>query len=115
MNEQQLMRHLRWCKVKWNGKGEDIFQEACMLALARYGSLDLVNQALFSRICYEAARNLRRQFREVKYEYESDSYDSSDSICTICAGRISCDECDEVHLMNILTGQLSLPFEKGGE
>lgn len=58
MTKEQLLRHLNYCKQKWNSWGEDIFQEACMLALERYQSLDNVNQRLFGLLCKESARRL---------------------------------------------------------
>lgn len=48
-----------YCKAKWNGNGEDVFQEAVTIVLERYGSLTNVNTSLFKKICHEAARNLK--------------------------------------------------------
>jgi hypothetical protein len=119
MTEQELIKQRKWCRAKWNGLGDDVFQQACVIALERYKSLDKVNQSLFSRICMEAARNLRRQSREVVTSYERYEMDTYDSICELCMGRLSCEHCDEHHLQSMLHGQLSLPFEfeieKGGE
>ena len=58
MTQEQLLKHREFCKSRWNGYGEDVFQEACLIALQRYKSFDNVNQALFGLICKEAARNL---------------------------------------------------------
>jgi DNA-directed RNA polymerase specialized sigma24 family protein len=65
MTKEQLLKHLQFCKVVWNGFGEDIFQEACLIALQRYHSLNNVNQSLFSLLCKEAARKL---LKHKKYE-----------------------------------------------
>ena len=58
MTEQQLQKQLRWCRARYNGLGDDVFQEACLLALERYQTLDNVNSSLFSLLCREAFRNL---------------------------------------------------------
>jgi hypothetical protein len=58
MNQTQLLKQLQLCKHKWNGWGEDVFQEACVIALERYKSLENVNQKLFSLLCKEGARKL---------------------------------------------------------
>lgn len=75
MTQEQLLKHLQYCKFAWNGYGEDIFQEACLIALQRYKSLDKVNQALFGLICKEAARNLlkHRKF-EITFSQLPQSY-----------------------------------------
>jgi hypothetical protein len=65
MTQAQLFKHLQFCKFRYNGYGEDVFQGACLIALQRYKTLDNVNQSLFSRICKEAARTL---LRHRKYE-----------------------------------------------
>jgi hypothetical protein len=58
MTQEQLLKQLRVCKNRWNGWGEDVFQEACVISIKRYGSLNNVNQALFQLLCKEAARKL---------------------------------------------------------
>jgi hypothetical protein len=65
MTQTQLLKHLQFCKHRWNGYGEDVFQQACLIALQRYKTLDNVNQSLFSQICKEAAR---KPLRHRKYE-----------------------------------------------
>ena len=65
MTQARLLKHLQFCKFRYNGYGEEVFQEACLIALQRYKTLDNVNQSLFSRICKEAARTL---LRHRKYE-----------------------------------------------
>jgi hypothetical protein len=82
MTQEQLLKQLQFCKYIWNGWGEDVFQEACVIALKRYGSLENVNQKLFNLLCKEAARNLRRHekyeicFSQLQYQQEKD--DSED-------------------------------------
>lgn len=49
----------KYCKAKWNGSGDDVFQQAVMIALERYNSLDNINFSLFRKLCQEAARNLK--------------------------------------------------------
>jgi hypothetical protein len=65
MNQTQLLKHLQFCKHKWNGWGEDVFQSACLIALERSKSLDRVNSSFFKLLCCEAARKL---LRHRKYE-----------------------------------------------
>jgi DNA-directed RNA polymerase specialized sigma24 family protein len=65
MTQEQLEKHLRFCRQLWNGYGEDIFQEACLIALQRYKTLNNVNQSLFKLLCKEAARKL---LKHQKYE-----------------------------------------------
>jgi len=65
MTQEQLLKQLQFCKYIWNGWGEDVFQQACLIALERYKSFENVNQKLFRLLCKEAARNLRRH---EKYE-----------------------------------------------
>jgi hypothetical protein len=61
MTEQQLERHRRWCWQRWNGNGDDVFQQAYLLAIQRYEDIEKVNQSLFGKICKEAARELLKQ------------------------------------------------------
>jgi len=83
MTQEQLLKQLQFCKWMWNGWGEDVFQEACVIALKRYGSFENVNQSLFNLLCKEAARNLRRHekyeicFSQLQYQQEKD--DSEDN------------------------------------
>ena len=65
MTQEQLLRLQQFCKSVWNGYGEDVFQEACLIALQRYKTLDNVNQFLFKLLCKEAARKL---LKPRKYE-----------------------------------------------
>ena len=69
MTEQELGRHRRWCKQKWNGNGDDVFQAAFLIAMERYG-IDKVNQSLFGKICREAARQLQyAEKHEIPFSY----------------------------------------------
>jgi DNA-directed RNA polymerase specialized sigma24 family protein len=68
MTQEQLEKHLRFCKFVWNGYGEDVFQEACLIALQRYKTLNNVNQSLFKLLCKEAARKLlKHQKHEITF------------------------------------------------
>jgi hypothetical protein len=68
MTQEQLLRHQQFCKSVWNGYGEDVFQEACLIALQRYKTLDNVNQKLFGLLCKEAARKLlKHQKHEIAF------------------------------------------------
>jgi DNA-directed RNA polymerase specialized sigma24 family protein len=58
MTQEQLLKQLCYCKSRYNGWGEDVFQEACVIALERYKSLNNVNQSLFQLLCREAARRI---------------------------------------------------------
>ena len=75
MTQEQLLKHLQYCKWLWNGYGEDVFQEACLIALQRYNSLDNVNQNLFGFLCKEAARKLLRHRKfEITFSQITQSY-----------------------------------------
>ena len=58
MTEQELLKHRKWCKQRWNGNGDDVFQGACLTAIKRYGDITRINQSLFGFLCLEAARVL---------------------------------------------------------
>ena len=58
MTEQELLKHQKWCKQRWNGNGDDVFQEAYLIAIKRYGDITRINQSLFGFLCLEAARVL---------------------------------------------------------
>jgi hypothetical protein len=85
MTQEQLLKQLQFCKYIWNGWGEDVFQQACLIALERYKSFKNVNQKLFRLLCKEAARNLRRHekyeicFSQLQHQQEKD--DSEDDRC----------------------------------
>jgi hypothetical protein len=59
MKEQELVKHRKWLMQRWNGNGEDVFQQAYLLAIQRYEDIEKVNQSLFGKICKEAARQLQ--------------------------------------------------------
>jgi DNA-directed RNA polymerase specialized sigma24 family protein len=78
MTQEQLLRHLQYCKHKWNGYGEDVFQQACLIALQRYKTFDNVNQALFGFLCKEAARKLLKHKKfEITFSQLSQGYFSN--------------------------------------
>jgi len=79
MTQEQLLKHLQYCKHKWNGYGEDVFQQACLIALQRYKSFDNVNQSLFGLICKEAARKLlKHQKFEIAFSQIQKGYFSNE-------------------------------------
>jgi len=104
---------LRYCSSRWNGSGQDVLHVAYeMLREYKYCTF-----TLFVQKTKEAARNLLK-WKKRKLPYDAlppVAIDYELSICEICAQRLDCAKCDEIHLRDILTGQLSLPFEKGGE
>jgi hypothetical protein len=65
MNDTQLQKFYSYSKRVFCGIGEDIFQNACLLALERYHSLENVNQSLFRTLMRESYRNL---FKHKKIE-----------------------------------------------
>ena len=65
MTEEQLTKHRKWCIFKYGNDGEEIYREAYTIALERYKTIEKVNQNLFSKICREAAREIRKH---EKYE-----------------------------------------------
>ena len=70
MTEQELDRHQKWCKQRWKGNGDDVFQEACMIAIKRYGDITRINQSLFGLLCLEAARQLQyAEKHEIPFSY----------------------------------------------
>ena len=81
MTEQELGRHRRWCKQKWNGNGDDVFQAAFLIAMERYG-IDKVNQSLFGKICREAARVLLyHEKHEIPFSYlVTENQDQTDEV-----------------------------------
>jgi len=58
MTKEQLQKHQKWLRLKYGTESEDIFQQAYMIVLKRYGNVEKVNQNLFGNICREAARVL---------------------------------------------------------
>jgi len=65
MNDTQLQRFENFAKRFYCGIGEDIFQNACLIALERYYSLENINQSLFRTLMRESYRNL---FKHKKLE-----------------------------------------------
>jgi DNA-directed RNA polymerase specialized sigma24 family protein len=75
MTQAQLLKHLQFCRWGWNGYGEDIFQEACLIALERYKSLDKVNSSLFKLLYREAARKLLRHRKcEITFSQQQNTF-----------------------------------------
>jgi DNA-directed RNA polymerase specialized sigma24 family protein len=59
MTEQETLRHRNWLMHKYGDiDGEDIFQQACLIAIKRYQTIEKTNQNLFGLISREAAREL---------------------------------------------------------
>jgi len=56
-----------YCQSKWNGDGEDVFQETIAIAMERYGDIEKCNISILKKIAKEAARNL------MVYRYRGDS------------------------------------------
>jgi len=67
MNDTQLQNFYSYSKRVFcgSGIGEDIFQNACLIAIERYKSLENVNQSLFRTLMKESYRNL---FKHKKFE-----------------------------------------------
>jgi DNA-directed RNA polymerase specialized sigma24 family protein len=63
MTEKELQKHKKWLMQKYTIDGEDIFQQACVIALKRYETIENINQSLFGKICLEAARQLMRHHK----------------------------------------------------
>jgi DNA-directed RNA polymerase specialized sigma24 family protein len=107
MTQEQLLRQLAYCKSRWNGWGEDVFQEACVIALERYKSLNNVNQALFQLLCREAARRiLKHRNFEITFSqlqsYFDDDKEEDDFENMIADPRPpdvcdACDACDDAY------------------
>jgi DNA-directed RNA polymerase specialized sigma24 family protein len=106
MTQEQLLKQFCYCKSRWNGWGEDVFQEACLIALERYKSLENVNQKLFRLLCLEAARNLRRHekyeicFSQLQYQQENED-DQLDFENTIVDPRVPCFEIQVTSFLTI--------------
>lgn len=69
MNNNVVAKIQKYCIHRWNGNGMDVFQEAIVIALERYQSIENVNFSLFKLLAMEAARNLRVQ--ETKQDEEN--------------------------------------------
>ena len=69
MTEEQLQKHQKWLRLKYGNDGEDVFQQAYMIAIQRYG-IEKINQSLFGKICREAARQLQyAEKHEIPFSY----------------------------------------------
>jgi len=70
MTKEQLQKHQKWLRLKYGIDSEDIFQQAYMIVLKRYGNVEKVNQNLFGNICREAAREIQKHERyEIPFSY----------------------------------------------
>jgi hypothetical protein len=70
MTKEQLQKHQKWLRLKYGIDGEDIFQQAYMIVLKRYGNVEKVNQNLFGNICREADREIQKHKRyEIPFSY----------------------------------------------
>jgi hypothetical protein len=106
MTQEQLLKHLQFCRWIWNGYGEDVFQEACLIALQRYKSLDNVNQALFGLICKEAARKLLKHKKfEITFSQLSQSYFDEKNFEDTLADPRSFDAFDALDALNFEDAQ----------
>ena len=63
MTEEQLQKHQKWLRLKYGTEGEDIFQQACVFAIQRYGDIENTNQNLFGFLCRWAAREIKKHER----------------------------------------------------
>ena len=70
MTEEQMQKYKKWLRLKYgNNDGEDVFQQAYMIAIQRYG-IEKINQSLFGKICREAARQLQyAEKHEIPFSY----------------------------------------------
>jgi DNA-directed RNA polymerase specialized sigma24 family protein len=86
MTQEQLLKYLHHCKWRWNGWGEDVFQEACLIALQRYKTLDNVNQFLFKLLCKEAARKLlKHQKHEIAFSQLQNFEETLNTLADPCS------------------------------
>jgi hypothetical protein len=70
MTEEQIIKHKKWCRCKYGTEGEDIFQQACLIAIQRYEDIEKINQNLFGFLCREAARQLQlHKEYEIPFSY----------------------------------------------
>jgi len=70
MTEEQLQKHQKWLRLKYGTEGEDIFQQACLIAIQRYEDIEKINQNLFGFLCREAARQLQlHKEYEIPFSY----------------------------------------------
>ena len=82
MTKEQLQKHQKWLRLKYGIDSEDIFQQAYMIVLKRYGNVEKVNQNLFGNICREAAREIQKHERyEIPFSYLSiENSDQTDEV-----------------------------------
>ena len=58
MQLHNLQNFENFARSRYGLCGEDVVQQACLLALERYGTLDNVNQALFGLLIKESFRKI---------------------------------------------------------
>jgi len=63
MQLHNLQNFEKYAKTRYKGCGEDVVQQACLVALERYGSLDNVNQSLFGLLVKESFRKINSYTR----------------------------------------------------
>jgi len=82
MTKEQLQKHQKWLRLKYGIDSEDIFQQAYMIVLKRYGNVEKVNQNLFGNICREAAREIQKHERyEIPFSYfVTENQDQTDEV-----------------------------------
>ena len=82
MIKEQLQKHQKWLRLKYGTESEDIFQQAYMIVLKRYGNVEKVNQNLFGLICREAARVLLyHEKHEIPFSYlVTENQDQTDEV-----------------------------------
>jgi hypothetical protein len=82
MTEEQMQKYKKWLRLKYgNNDGEDVFQQAYMIAIQRYG-IEKINQSLFGKICREAARQLQyAEKHEIPFSYlVTENQDQTDEV-----------------------------------
>jgi hypothetical protein len=58
MNVHNLQNFEKYARSRYGADGKDVVQQACLVALERYGSLDNVNQSLFGLLVKESFRKI---------------------------------------------------------
>jgi hypothetical protein len=58
MELHNLQNFEKFAKTRYGADGKDVVQQACLLAMERYGSLDNVNQSLFGLLVKESFRKI---------------------------------------------------------
>jgi len=84
MQLHNLQNFERYARTRYKGCGEDVVQQACLLAMERYGSLENVNQTLFGLLIKESFRkiNSHTKFENNASNLEIDVEELSDGKLT---------------------------------